>query len=487
MKFRNVETNKTHNLAYGQAFTLSPELELISLVLTSFLADTFYSKQQEQIDRLVQLVHTIQDKMFIGQVAIYARNVFGMRSITHVLIGELVSSVKSEPWLKHVIVHAIRRPDDILEIVAYYLQKHQNLGYKKGLSAALRKGLALALQKFDAYQLAKYRAENSNIKMVDVLNLVHPHPGTKIAGEDGHDEHVYAKLIKGTLKSTDTWEARLSKAGQEETGADLDDAKAEIWADLLQTKKLGYFALLRNLRAIITTAPECAEQALAQLVDEKAIKKSLVLPFRFLTAVKEIQKIPGELAQQTIQALNKATEIALSNVPVFEGSTLIALDISGSMNGKPIEIGSLFAACIAKVNASADVLTFHETAEYVTVNRADSLLTLTQLLSKVSYGGTDFRVIFNVDKAYDRIIILSDMQAWIGHNTPEKEFDAYCKRVGIRPFIHTFDLAGYGNSQFCQDGVFSYAGFSEKVLDIMRVIEIEPHVLIDTIKAQKID
>ena len=51
--------------------------------------------------------------------------------------------VKDEQWLKHAVAHSIRRPDDVLEIVGYYLAKHSGLGYKKGLPAALKKKQSL--------------------------------------------------------------------------------------------------------------------------------------------------------------------------------------------------------------------------------------------------------------------------------------------------------------------------------------------------------
>lgn len=39
---------------------------------------------------------------------------------------------------------------------------------------AVRKGFKKAFERFDAYQLAKYRSENKDIKLVDIVNLVHP-------------------------------------------------------------------------------------------------------------------------------------------------------------------------------------------------------------------------------------------------------------------------------------------------------------------------
>lgn len=45
---------------------------------------------------------------------------------------------------------------------------------QKCVPNAMRKGFKKAFDKFDAYQLAKYRAENKSIKLVDLVNLIHP-------------------------------------------------------------------------------------------------------------------------------------------------------------------------------------------------------------------------------------------------------------------------------------------------------------------------
>jgi hypothetical protein len=63
----------------------------------------------------------------------------------------------------------VRRPDDAIEILAYYLAV-----YNKPIPNALKKGLGTALSRFDEYQLAKYRKSAAEISLVDVLNLVHP-------------------------------------------------------------------------------------------------------------------------------------------------------------------------------------------------------------------------------------------------------------------------------------------------------------------------
>lgn len=464
---------KTVNLAGGKAYKQSPELELVSILLTSFANDTFYKKANDTFETLKALIVKC-DKLFVAKAAIYARTQFGMRSITHVAASELAKHISGEKWAKDFYAAVVYRPDDMMEILSYHATHNGKV------PNSIKKGFAKAFDKFDKYALAKYRGEGKGYKLIDVVNLVHPVPVEK-------NKEAINALVKGELKSFDTWETELSKTGQiaanEEEKADL---KKDVWVKLIREKKLGYFALLRNLRNIIEQAPEIIKEALEQLTNEAAIKKSLVLPFRFLTAFEEIQKLnDGKIVREVLIALNKAVDIAVSNVPVFNGETLVVLDVSGSMAGKPAQIGSLFSSVLIKSN-NADFMVFSDNSQYRNVNPMDSTITIANSIRFAS-GGTNFRSIFQTaNKKYDRVFILSDMQGWIGYETPTKEFNEYKKTTGANPFVYSFDLNGHGTMQLPEQNVICIAGFSEKVFDIIKLTETDKKALLNKIKEVQI-
>lgn len=475
-RFNTISTGtKTVNLAGGEAYGQTPELELISILLTSFANDQFYRSANDTFERLKQLVG-LCNKEFVAKAVVYARTQFGMRSITHVVASELAKHIGGEKWAKNFYSAVVYRPDDMMEILSYHTANNGKI------PNSIKKGFAKAFDKFSKYDLAKYRGENKGFKLVDVVNLVHPLPTEK--NKDAIDA-----LVKGELKSFDTWESELTRAGQSATGEDEKaEFKKEVWIRLVREKKIGYFALLRNLRNIIEQAPEVVNEALETLVNETMIKKSLVLPFRFLTAYEEIQKLnAGKVIRDVLVALNKAVDIAVNNVPVFEGETLVVLDVSGSMRemGKgtksPHIIGALFSAVLVKAN-NCDLMTFDNNARYVNVNPLDSTITISNAIPFTG-GGTNFHSIFQrANKKYDRIIILSDTQGWIGHESPSHSFSNYKSATGANPFVYSFDLNNYGSMQFPENKVFAIAGFSEKVFDIMRLMEADKKALINTIK-----
>ena len=464
----------TENLAGGQAYTQSSELALVSLLLTSFVNDQFYRGAKDTLNDLKKLSEKVKDKEFVAKSAIYARDKFGMRSITHALAAELTSQLNGAEWGKDFYNKVVVRVDDMTEILSYYLAYKTEKDNPK-FPNSLKKGFAKAFDKFDGYQLAKYKGENKEVKLVDIVNLVHPVPTVR-------NKEALELLVKGELKNTDTWEAKLSQVGQiAESEEELADLKSNAWSELISTRKLGYFALLRNLRNIITQSPGSVKAACEMLVDEKLIKNSRVLPFRFATAYDEINKIgQSKEVRDVLVAINEALEVSIQNVPKFDGETLVVIDTSGSMSGKPSEIASLFGSMIAKVNG-CDVMTFDNSARYVKYNQMDSVLTIRNGF-KFSGGGTNFQDIFvKANKAYKRAIILSDMQGWIGYNCPTKEFNEYKQKFNCDPIVYSWDLAGLGTLQFPERNVYGLAGFSEKVFQIISLLEEDKNALINKI------
>ncbi len=168
-------TTKVENLAGGQAYKENDKLAFASLVLTSFVNSQFYRDGNQSLIELQELIKKIDDKEFLAKTAIFARDEFGMRSITHALAGELTSELSGKDWAKNFYDKVVVRPDDMTEIISYYLANKTNK-IKPKFPNSLKKGFASAFDKFDDYQISKYKNENKEVKLIDVVNLVHPIP-----------------------------------------------------------------------------------------------------------------------------------------------------------------------------------------------------------------------------------------------------------------------------------------------------------------------
>lgn len=486
-----ITRNKTTNLAGGEAYTLTPELELVTFLLTSFVKDQYYKSEASVPKRVTELLGKVKPD-FAAKAAIFTRNEFNMRSISHIVAAELAEYAKGKPWAKSFYEKVVVRPDDITEILSYYFGK----GKAQKETNAMRKGLGAAFAKFDAYQLSKYRAEGKSISLVDAVNILHPRPSEK-------NGDALAQLIAGKLSNQSTWETKLTQAGQAENADDVADLKGKAWTGLIKEGKLGYMALLKNLRNIITDAPEALDEALKQLADPERVKKSRVLPFRFYTAYQEIQKLGSAPARKTLSALSKALDASFANVPKFDGQTLVVVDHSGSMGegvGSMFQMGALFGVALAKSN-NADFMYFGDNAKYRDIDLDAGTLSQLEVLDALNGGsywgssynsarngsgyvghGTNFQSIFTTaNKAYDRIVIFTDCQAWMGNTNLGQ--NQYKTRTGANPFIYTVDLAGYGSSQFGDSKAFHLAGFSEKIFDIMALLEQDKKALVRKIES----
>lgn len=470
MQFNTQSTGtRTVNLAGGKAYTVSPKFELVSILLTSFLQNQFYRSKEDTLSTLLPLI--AKDPLFAAKAAIYARREYGMRSITHVVGGEIAKLVKGETWTRKFFAQLFKRPDDMLEVVAYYTGKYG----KRPLPNALKDSIRTALSGLGEYALAKYRGEGKEIKMVDLVNLTHPKATPALT-----------KLIKGELKSTGTWETKLTQAGQKAEGEeDKAEMKSAAWMDLLSSKKLGYLAALRNVRNICKQAPEAVPMLCELLTNAEHIKKALIFPFQFQTAIEEVKT---DVPRPVLIALAQALELSVENCPVFDGKTLVAVDVSGSMQSENVmNTAALFGAVMWKRNDSAMVL-YNDRLGIAQGLPVDSVSSIAAGIASKCRGGTNLALVFNwmltAPESFDRIVLLSDMQSWQHDRSMPSYLTQYRQRRGKDPFVYSLDLAGHGTALFPESKVFCLAGFSPEIFEVMRMLETDRQALIKTIEGQ---
>jgi 60 kDa SS-A/Ro ribonucleoprotein len=455
-------SNITTNYAGGIAYKHSPEMELVVSCLTTFLEDKFYESGDTRIQRIKELIKKVKPE-FVAKLAILARKEFHLRSVVHLLVAELSRIHRGDSLISKTIVKIAERPDDLIEIVAY-------LG--KPLPNQVKKGIRKALLNFDRYQLAKYRLENHKTKLVDLFNLTHPKPLTKQQEQDWKD------LIYGKLKNVDTWEARLS----------TEKDKAKVWRELVLEEKIGYMALLRNLRNIDEQADEETKRKACEIISNRErVRASKQLPFRFYTAYENVSN------QEMLEAISQALDYSLENVPTFNGKTLIAVDVSGSMEGEPAKIASLFAGALMKKN-DCDVVLYNDSIFQFKFLKSEPVLTIAQRIQSEVGGGTNTGLVFNWiiqnKKQYDRIIILSDNESWqetiyYELKGTQEVFKNYKNETNQNPFIYAIDIQGYGTKDIKGDRVFHIAGWSEKIFDFIKWIEKE-NQLVDFVNSVEI-
>jgi len=208
------------------AIVLNAEQRLRRSVLSCLLwEDEFYEDGLAIADRVAALAAELEPSV-VAALAVEARERFNLRHAPLMLLNVLARTGSGTSLVSETLARVIQRADELSEFLAIYWRNG-----RKPLSKQVKLGLAAAFVKFDAYQLAKYDRDGP-VKLRDVLFLVHAKP------KDEAQAALWKQVASRTLPSPDTWEVALS------SGAD----KRESFERLLAERKLGYLALLRNLR-----------------------------------------------------------------------------------------------------------------------------------------------------------------------------------------------------------------------------------------------
>lgn len=427
------ETNRAESYEGALIYNKSLEQDWVNNLFSSFLQDGFYEDSETREERYVALTKKMLEKYgpkFVAKAARFSRNELGMRSIsqlTMALVNEIQYDGKRADFSAY-----FHRPDDISEIFAAV----DSLGNKR--SHALVRGAADYLSKCSEYQLTKYAMSGKRYNMFDLINITHAHSS------------AIDSYKAGSVSAPDTWEHNIMVAQS-------DEDREQAWKDLVEGNKMGYLALLRNLRNILNCdfadSDWIDKYLVPQITNKDKIKKSLVFPYQIYVAYKNVPMIPLSI----MAALDKAFRIAIGNVPNLDKSMAIVLDVSGSMETpissnssmKIIEVGAVYAAMLYLANPRTDFVKFGNSAKYCDYRRNVNVFDLIKAMQEndgCGYGTDILSVWNNLHKSYDRIFLVSDMQVmehkWFNYSNPIEAMHKYFNVFGTA-HIYSFDLGNY--------------------------------------------
>ena len=379
--------------------------------------DEFYESGENIADRIKKLTHSVPIAAALD-VATEAKN-SGIRHAPlwvarHILNHPNIKNGAGQDLAAN-IASLIRRPDEIADFLALYWRDGRT-----PISGTLKKALAASFNRFNEYQFAKYNRDNK-IKLKDVMSMVHPNP------KDVAQADIFKRIMKDELAVPETWEVRLS------SGED----KRTVFEDLIEKKKLGSLALIRNLRNM--------EQAgVPQLKVRQAIAEadfSKIFPFQVIQAAKQCPSYSDALETSLFRAI--------SDLPKLDGTTVIVIDISGSMRGGMSDKsnmtrmdGALALASMVKarcehsrvfVSAGNDSNRTHATKEIFENQFGLGKLDVAKYHREIGGGGIFLVQTLNWiakaigDNPVNRVVVLTDEQDCDLH---QKAVEA--KKIGVR-------------------------------------------------------
>ena len=390
--------------------------------------DQFYEDGVSIADRICDLIKANKPES-VAQLAIEARH--RLRHVPLLLVRELARG--NGKLIGKTLAEVIQRPDELTEFLAIY--------WKDGrcpLSAQVKQGLAKAFQKFNGYQLAKYNRDGE-IKLRDVLFLSHAKP------KDEAQAAIWKGLVDGTLAAPDTWEVGLSGGGN----------KKDTFTRLLTEKKLGYMALMRNLRNMTEVSVD------RQLITNALIRgaeKSKALPFRYISAARA--------CPQLVREIDEAMQLSLKSQEKLPGETHLIVDCSGSMGARLSDrselsrfdaagaLAVLLSGICERLRVFAFGSVWKEVAPYQGLSLVDVIKTAN--VGHATYLGKTVREIQS-QSTCDRMICITDEQS---HDSiPDPKGTGY-----------VINVASYKNG--VGYGAWTHIdGFSESVIDFIREVE----------------
>jgi hypothetical protein len=429
-KNQEKKENRMYTFEGALAYKKNIEDEWLNILFSSFLEDRFYDDGPYNMNDFVSLTEQMiaeKGPEFVAYAANFARNELGMRSVAQ-LTAAILNKYQFENKRKFYAQFP-HRVDDVAEVFAAI----EMLGDKRSHAAV--RGFADYLSTCNSYSLGKYKMNNKKYNLYDIINICHPNSGAVSA------------YMNGLLEPPDTWEVAISTA---EDGRERE----KEWKRLVEEHKLGYLALIRNLNNILSCTNLdyfwIQEVLVPQIENVNAIKKSLVFPFQIYNAYKNIE-IKHPLVAH---ALEEAFKISTVNVPWLKGSTVILLDVSGSMD-EPIsahsnlsikEVGAVFAAT-AYFAYNCDFIKFGTNAKYCDYTWCDSPFRMIEMMrdeENLGYSTNVDKAYSLLDKQYDRILLISDMQCYGGAYSAQTKtaYEKYCQDFG-KAHLYSFDLGNY--------------------------------------------
>lgn len=429
----NVKPDPVFNHEGAPALKAKPIDELRRATLACMLWESgFYESGEAIADRIKRLVPLCLPHE-VAALAVQARQEQHLRHVPLLLVREL-ARYPSRFSVAETLCAVVQRADELAEFIALYWSEG-----RKPLAKQVKKGLACAFEKFNEYALAKYNRD-ATVKLRDVLFMVHAKP------KGDEQAALWKRLVDGTLAAPDTWEVALS------SGAD----RKESFERLLRSGKLGYLALLRNLRNMQTAEVD------AQLVFDalaSGAAKSKALPFRYVAAARAVPAWEPQI--------DAAMQLALGGLDKLPGRTAVLVDVSPSMNVQlssksdltRTDAAGALAVLLRSVCAEGRVFAFSDQVGEVPPRNGMALLDA--IKGAVPSNGTKLgRAIVAVANAMpnaDRLIVFTDEESQDAVGSP------HCKGYMVN-VATTKNGVGYGDWT-------RISGFSEAVVNYIAASE----------------
>ena len=506
---RAVPTVDTVNNAGGGAYKFEPKAALAQIACTNCFNGTFYASASENLKLAKDAALALKgNPEFLAKAAVYSRTKGYMKDMPAFLA--VVLAEINPPLFRKIFPLVI----DNGKMLRNFCQIARSgaTGRTFNLSAGTaRNAINGWFNSQDAYRIFNASVGNDP-SMRDILRMARPRPDSEekaaLFAYLKNAEVISGRLLTYNKDGSIKYSHRVSdlpaivqayenyKLNKEGKPPKVDfrllDAlglTSEDWTEI--ARNAGWTMTRMNLNTFarhgVFDNKEVAKLVAERLRNPEFIQTAKAFPYQLMAAWKATEgnaNIPFEVRD----ALQDAMEIAISNVPEFEGKVYVAVDTSGSMQNpitgsrgssttkiSCVDVASLFAASVLRRNKSAEVIPFDTRVHGNALNGRDSVLTNAGILAKFGGGGTDcscaVKHLNDKGAKGDAIIFVSDNESWVdsasyrgtGLMTEWQKFKA--RNRGAK--LICIDLTPRDNSQVKENAdILSVAGFSDAVFNV---------------------
>ena len=414
----------------ARAKLLTPTQQLRRSVCSALLwEDECYEDGVEISDRVIDVANRVSVQE-LSELVGELRTKQKLRHMPLLMAAVLATRSEGRHLIQSTLDVCIQRADELTEFLAVYAKINEVsiAQLKPVLSAQVKKGLGKALRKFDAYQLAKYNRKGG-VTLKDVIRLCHPKPSTE------EQSALWKRVLDDSLDSPDTWEVALSG------GKD----KNETFTRLLRQGKLGYLALLRNLRNMMEVG---VDVDLVRTAIQARKGARVVLPFRYVAAARACPQLE--------EYIEEALLTAIAELDPLPKKTIVLVDVSGSMVcklSKRSDMTRLDAAATLASVIKGERRVFSFSNELAEIPPRLGMSGVDAIVNSQPHGGTYLgrAVQYCNSLEHDRLVVLTDEQS---HDRVPDPVAKYAYMINVASYRNG---VGYGRWTHLD-------GFSENVL-----------------------
>lgn len=419
----------TVNKAGGAAYEKTVENALAQLVVTGTFNNTFYASAKETLDEIKAKAAKCSSE-FLAKLAVYAAEEARMKDTPCFLLAVLCARGELD-YVKAIFNRVCYNAKMLLNFVQMV---RSGVTGRKSFGSAVKKLIQNWIVSRTSDKLFDSSVGHSSPSLKDVIAMVHPRPCS--IEQNAIVQYILGKpydvnLIPNRIKRLETFKKNPVGNPPNVDFRVLSNLKMSTaqWCHVAQNMPWG--VLRQNLNTLnrhdVFTNEETVRAVVKKLSDVDEVKRSNAFPYQLLTTYQNTTFLPMKVRN----AIQDAMEVATSNVPKFETSVAICVDVSGSMDSpvtgtndagtqtvtKCRDVASLIASVGLRNNEDCQVVAFHTQAQFINLNPRDSVMTNSDKLGKLPSGGTDCSSplrLLNASKSMSKlVIVVSDYESWV--------------------------------------------------------------------------